>query len=516
MSMKAAVQILSMIVIVILLAGLAAGQTAPRLDDLEALFDSTRTVEAHIFAPKNFGKAEKALKEARRAMELQKKQQSIDRLASEFREYAENALKATEVAKLSLSEYLEPRKRAIEHGAPQLVPELYRKAEQQFLKATGKIESGNVKGGLLEAEKSASLFDTVELEAIKAKIMGEASRLIEKSVADKAGHFALATLNKARTAFDRCDGILDDDRYNRKESLEAAALAEYEARHASNIAQSVRSLERNNQAWEKLILLYEIEMRKVADELEIASLPFDKGPGVAADSLKTAIKTMKAGKNELEKANDDALTKLKYALEVLDATVEDDDLVKVAGAVNEAVAEILVEKEELSMQLEGKAARLTELQTTHAQVASELEKRREMEEKIKKARSLLNPIEAEVLLNATDDVVLRLFGLSFASGKSDIKEEHVPLLQKVEEIIRMFPDSKLMIEGHTDDRGERKTNMRLSEKRAYSVMQYLRGSLSIPADKIRAVGLGPDKPIGTNTTAEGRAKNRRIDIVILQ
>jgi len=82
--------------------------------------------------------------------------------------------------------------------------------------------------------------------------------------------------------------------------------------------------------------------------------------------------------------------------------------------------------------------------------------------------------------------------------------------------LNMFPNSRLMVEGHTDDLGERTTNMRLSEKRALAVMQYLREAMSIPAERIQAIGYGPDKPIGTNTTKEGRAKNRRIDIIILK
>ncbi|UCD18001.1 MAG: OmpA family protein, partial [Candidatus Zixiibacteriota bacterium] len=59
-------------------------------------------------------------------------------------------------------------------------------------------------------------------------------------------------------------------------------------------------------------------------------------------------------------------------------------------------------------------------------------------------------------------------------------------------------------------------NMRLSEKRAFAVMQYLRQSMSVPADRIKSIGYGSDRPIASNQTSEGRAKNRRIDIIILQ
>ena len=108
---------------------------------------------------------------------------------------------------------------------------------------------------------------------------------------------------------------------------------------------------------------------------------------------------------------------------------------------------------------------------------------------------MLNPSEGEVLFNSSNDIVLRLSGLSFDVGKSDIKDEHVPLLEKVKQVIEMFPESQLVVEGHTDASGDPKANITLSEKRAFAVMQYLRQSLLIPADRIQAIGYGADKPV---------------------
>jgi OOP family OmpA-OmpF porin len=491
-------------------------QESSQLDQLQLLLDSTVLVEANVFAPEAFTRAQDKLTEAKRAIELKKKQQSIDNLLGEAREYAENALKAAEVAKLSLSEYLAPRDKARKYHAPTLVPELYQKAEEQFIRATQKVEAGDVKGGLKEAEKAAPLFDAAELEAIKTDIMGKAAALIEKAVTDEAQKFAPATLDKARTAYTRCDEILTSDRYNRDKSLEAISLAEYEAQHASNIAQSVRSLERNDQAWEKLMLFYEIEMQKVGTTLGIKLLPFHSGPAAAADSMVAAVKTLQSKEQSLEETQSKVAAQLQNTLGTLNAAATGDDPVELAGVLNTVVNGLLDEKSRLSASLAEKQDNLALLKQTHDEVASELEARREKEEKIKQARKMLKPTEGDVLFNATNDIVLRLFGLSFASGSSEITDEHVPLLDKVEKILEMFPGANLMVEGHTDDLGDRVTNMQLSEKRALAVMQYLRKSMSIPADKIDAVGYGPDRPIGTSTTAEGRAKNRRIDIVIFQ
>lgn len=514
--MKWSISILVLFLCISLSAIPAFAQSSSGLEELETLLDSTRVAEAQVFAPKAYEKADKKFAEAHRAVQLKKKQKSIDKLVGESREFAENALKATEVARLALSEYLGPRDKARQAKAPVHVPDLYQKAEEQFVKATGKVEAGDVKGGLKEADKSTPLFDAAELQAIKVDILGAAEKLINKAVADEAKTFALATLDKARSAYSRCDDILTKDRYNRQESLEAAAMAEYEARHASNIAQSVRSLKRNDQAWEKLMLLYEIEMQKVADALGIDKLPFDNGPIAAAESLSASIKALKDAGQTAEETGSEVVERLRGTFQRMDIIVEGDDPVKLAGALDKAVSDLLTDQEGLAEQLEDRAVKMAELEATHEQVATELGERQLREEKLKDARAILNPTEGTVLTNATDDIVLRLAGLSFVSGSSDIIDEQVPLLEKVERIIGLFPGSKLMVEGHTDDRGERVTNMRLSEKRAFAVMQYLRESMSMSADRISAVGFGPDKPIGTNTTSEGRAKNRRIDIIVFQ
>jgi len=485
-------------------------------EDIAKLYDSALQVEAEIFAPKGYEKAEETFNKLRDAISQGKKQKKIDELTDECHKYAENVFKVVEVTKLSLSEYLDPRNRAIKAQAPVLVSDLYKNAEEQFVNATRKVEGGDVESGLKEAEKAVPLFDKAELKAIKVEIMGTAASLIDKADEDEAQKYAPTTLDKARSSMTKCDKILDKDRYNRTTSVEAAYIAEYEARHASNIAQSIRAMERNEQAWEKLILLYEIEMQKVANEIKLGQLPFDRGPSAASESLIVYIRNQEKSLVDMESKYGKMGSTLTEMAQRLGVGTDQDNLLELASSINDAMRESISEKMAMAVTLETKEDKLAELEEAHDQLDSELQKRKDKEDKIKAARRLLNPTEGEVLLNATNDIVLRLSGLSFASGASDIEEKHVELLKKVEQIVEMFPGDKIIVEGHTDDRGDRNTNMRLSEKRALAVMQYLRKTLSIASDKIDAIGYGPDKPIGTNTTSEGRAKNRRIDIVIMQ
>jgi outer membrane protein OmpA-like peptidoglycan-associated protein len=504
----------------IFLAGAVSAVDRTGYDDLTAIMDSAKVKEAGVFAPKTWEKAVKKYADATRSFDLGKNQKTIDKYVSESREYAENALKAAAVSKLSLQEYVSPRDKARAAKAPTLVPELYAKAETQFIKATRKVESGDVKGALKEADKASPLFDVAELEAIRVEILGTADRLIEKAAADDAGKFALSTLDKARVARTKANTILTGDRYNRTESVAEATRAEYEARHASNIGLSVRSLNRNDQAWEKLMLGYEIQMNRVGQAADMEHLPFDEGPLAAADTLINYINGIRSDKQrvsgQMGNIFDEVSNQLKSTLGRMDVPTDEENPVALAKMVDQRLSDLLVEKASLAEQVQASQTQLTELSQAHEGMTAELSVRKEREDKFRRAKQVLNPSEGEVLFNSSNDIVLRLSGLSFDVGKSDIKDDHMDLLRKIQSVIEMFPTSQLVVEGHTDDRGEASSNVTLSEKRAFAVMQYLRQAMLIPAERIQSIGFGADRPVASNKTPDGRAKNRRIDVIIMQ
>ena len=113
-----------------------------------------------------------------------------------------------------------------------------------------------------------------------------------------------------------------------------------------------------------------------------------------------------------------------------------------------------------------------------------------------------------------NSVIVRLVGLSFDSGTSQIKPDNFPLLAKVEKAIDVFPKSELIIEGHTDSHGGDDLNQKLSQERAEAVRQYMINAMRIPSYRLIATGYGETRPVASNETAAGRARNRRIDIVI--
>jgi outer membrane protein OmpA-like peptidoglycan-associated protein len=118
-----------------------------------------------------------------------------------------------------------------------------------------------------------------------------------------------------------------------------------------------------------------------------------------------------------------------------------------------------------------------------------------------------------VLLSG-NEILLRLFGLTFESGSDEILPEHDVLLTKVQRAVQAFEGTSLRIEGHTDGRGSPAANRTLSQRRAIAVRDYLLSRLPISASRVAATGFGADRPIANNDTEAGRARNRRIEIVM--
>jgi len=102
--------------------------------------------------------------------------------------------------------------------------------------------------------------------------------------------------------------------------------------------------------------------------------------------------------------------------------------------------------------------------------------------------------------------------INFDTGKSIIKDESKPIVQQIVGMLKSNPELKLSVEGHTDNVGNPASNKILSEDRAKSVVTAII-SQGIDAERLNSSGFGQDKPIGDNNTEEGRARNRRVELV---
>lgn len=104
--------------------------------------------------------------------------------------------------------------------------------------------------------------------------------------------------------------------------------------------------------------------------------------------------------------------------------------------------------------------------------------------------------------------------VEFDTAKSIIKDKYSENIKKVADFMKKYPDTNVVIEGHTDNVGSENFNIQLSKARANSVRQYLIENFGIDASRINAIGYGPNRPIAQNDTEDGRQKNRRVEAVI--
>jgi OOP family OmpA-OmpF porin len=102
--------------------------------------------------------------------------------------------------------------------------------------------------------------------------------------------------------------------------------------------------------------------------------------------------------------------------------------------------------------------------------------------------------------------------IHFDTGKSTIKAESEPLVEQIVELLKQNADLKLSVEGHTDNVGDAKSNQKLSEERATSVVAALTKT-GISGTRLSSIGFGQDRPVADNRSEEGRAKNRRVELV---
>jgi outer membrane protein OmpA-like peptidoglycan-associated protein len=105
-------------------------------------------------------------------------------------------------------------------------------------------------------------------------------------------------------------------------------------------------------------------------------------------------------------------------------------------------------------------------------------------------------------------------GLMFDVNKYDLRTASQENLTKLAAILNKYPDTNILVEGHTDSTGTREINMPLSENRAKAVAHYL-ATLNVQSARFTVHGYGPDQPLGDNATAEGRQTNRRVDLAIM-
>jgi outer membrane protein OmpA-like peptidoglycan-associated protein len=271
---------------------------------------------------------------------------------------------------------------------------------------------------------------------------------------------------------------LNENRYDTDMPRSLARQANYEAKHAIYLSEVVRRVRDKDLTVEQLVLQWEEPLANIAGMADI-------------------VPAMSEGHDELEAELIEYIENERNAKQSLEQEVES-NILRLADMEDEIRA--------LDERLGGATAE-------RAALVQRLESEERVKAQFEQVEKMFARHEARVFREG-NSVILRLVGLTFDSGKAQIKQDDFDLLGKVEKAIDVFPRSELIIEGHTDSYGGDASNQRLSQERAESVQQYMINAMRIPSYRLIATGFGETNPVANNETESGRARNRRIDIII--
>ncbi len=443
-----------------------------QLLSLESDLQAAREQQLDVLAPTFFAKAEELYQDARQMLAREEQLSAILLQITSGRVELQRAEQSARITRTVLADVIKVRGLALTAGAADLGKE-FEEAEEGFLKLTRAIENNDLDWAQRHKSKIFDAFDHLELRAIKDKHLNEARELVLQGEQNRADKAAPQSLADAREKLQQADDFITANRYRNEEIRKKAAEALFFARRLHIILQQGEELQKLSQ--EQVALKMEHLLHATASQLAAP----DQRDQLFDDQLESILATIDAWEKACRELND--------------------EIVAQQGVIDKLRTEVADQ----------------ELLAEEKQAAKKrLEEERRVQQLYTQVQSLFDPKEAEIYKQA-NRLVIRLKAMQFAVGSSVIREENYLLLSKVQRAIRLFGEPRTIIEGHTDSTGSEAKNRLLSQSRADAVRSYLVANETLPADKIEAVGFGSERPLASDSTAEGRSINRRIDIIII-
>lgn len=517
--------------------------------------EAARSAQAEFFAPKGYEKATKYYRAAEQKFAANQDMEAVRADLAAATEQFQKALSDTKEAKAMFASTLKARADAEKVQAASHADDLWRRAEDRFSRAISDYERAAITSARQKGTQAEQFYRDAELTTIKSTYLSKAELELAQAERERVGRYAPKTLQKAKDLLAQAASALEKDRYDADVPRSLARQAQDEVKHARYLAEAVGQARADKLTTEDLILLGEKPLSRISAAADMAAT-FENGYEGPTKKIIDYIQAeqeraqkLEQDKNQLQgeilqlqarltNAADeraaltqrmDAQAKLRESLErqIASLQAETQQLHLSLGGVSEergALADRLKRQTVLRENLEQEVGALKREISVLEQMVTNLSAQRELLAKRLDAQTRVRDQTAQVeamfardqarVLRQADDVVIRLVGLQFDVGQSNIEPKNFELLATVGKAIQMFPKSALTIEGHTDSYGGDGANLALSQKRADAVKQYLVSNLQIDPSRVHAVGYGETRPVANNETEEGRARNRRIDVVI--
>ncbi|HTK83212.1 MAG TPA: OmpA family protein [Bacteroidota bacterium] len=459
--------------------------------EADQLLSQAKEKKAEFYAPASY---DKAMRYYNDAMDFYNRGRGLEDIRERVKNASAYFAKSLDVCKSSeaaLSSTMAARTDATSAGALKSSPELWNKAEEKFKRAARELEDNNLNNAKDDASSAQTMYRDAELEAIKANFLTPARDLLKRADEMSVNDQAPKTLLKAQRLTKQVEDLLTQKRYDTDEARVLAQEAKYEAAHAIYLYNRIKQLKKDDKTFEDVMTEDEAQFQRVAGPLGVQSR-FDNGYDGPVAEINSAMKVKDAALGR----SADSLRQMSDAIR---------------GRDNEA-ANL---REQVGL-MEKRLGTLSEAEKQLQDAGKDLERRllfkQQQEQTIRDVSAKFTEDEANMVRDR-DNLIIRLYGLSFPVGSSTIESQYYTLLTKVQDVIKKFPNSKVTIEGHTDSQGTDDANQTLSDSRAKAVAEYLMANMGVSLP-INYQGYGESRPIASNDTPEGRAKNRRIDVVI--
>jgi OOP family OmpA-OmpF porin len=361
--------------------------------------------------------------------------------------------KANENAAVSrdlMRDVLHARDKAYRAGCATTFPDTTADLDVDLRKLTNYVERGKLDDAKEGRQKLIAGYEQVELAALQEGTVQAAQAAIDSAKKNDAKKYAPKTFKLAEDEMKLAQSVLAADRTQTEKANDHAKRAKWLAEQSAAMTEIIRDFERRDYTREDAVLWYQKQLTEINSPLG-TQLPFNEPNRSVVLGMRQSIADLQQQRDET------AAQRSRY-------------------------------EQELSLTDEQRAA-------------------------IEKVQSLFTPAEATVY-QQRQNVLISAQGFHFPPGSSEIGTDNFTLMNKIIQAVNTFPESHIEISGHTDSTGSAAVNKKLSLARAESVAKFLVDVGNIQASRIMVNGYGPEKPVASNATPEGRAANRRVEILI--
>ena len=440
-------------------------------DKLGSDLSAAKDNQVNVLSPTWYRRAKSSYSQVQQGLSQGTALSEIRKGIASGRAQLQQAEKFAEKSRFHLPEVIKSRNAALKAGANGFNKD-FSNIDSDFLELTEAVEDNNIKYVSKKKSGIDKRYRAIELRAIKNTALAEVRKMMHIAKDRDLDEYAPKSFVLAQSKLDDAEVYVTRNRYATDGIAEKVRDAKFHAQRLYHMARTSRKLD-------------------------------DMHPEEIAVWMESYLHRSSMGLKGNDRRN-----------------------MTFDGQQEEILSDIVDIKQNRSAsaaQLEARAAEIDKLKQRIADLEGRTYKERADKERLaaeKKFNALYTQVQSYFSDREADvykkgrQCIIRLKAIQFPVGQSVIVPGNYALLTKVQKAIHTFGRPRVRIEGHTDSTGSEGLNQQLSHDRAQAVKKYLVANATLPHDKISALGFGSSRPLVSNTTAAGRAVNRRIDVVI--